>query len=129
MWKQKTIITSLILLAAVLGIGLFLWQVQRTVGVQSRIEIPGSLAEQQAALVQQVRAGGGDLAAEMAKFQVEHAAELAAAEAAAAAQRDVPSVEREALRERAGKRVERIREIQAELKAGKDPAEIVPPVE
>ena len=113
-----------ILIAAILGLALLLWTQKR-----SALDQSPSLAEQQSALVQQTQASGGDLGAAMTKFQVEHAAELAAQDAAEAGRMDVPSAEREALRERAGTRVQRIREIQAELKAGKDPAEIVPPLE
>jgi hypothetical protein len=40
---------------------------------------------------------------------------------------DAPSVERKLMRERAGDRMQRIHEVQAELKDGKDPSEIVPP--
>ncbi len=119
--------TILIFLAASLVVDFFLRQ--RAVVDQPRVEVKSALAEQQAALVQQTQTSGGDLGAAMTKFQAEHAAELAAQAAAEAGRMDVPSVEREALRERAGKRVQRIREIQAELKAGKDPADIVPPAE
>jgi hypothetical protein len=77
--------------------------------------------------VKATRASGGDVAASLAKFRTEHAAGLAAQESSEAERMDVPSAERELMRKKAGDRVQRIHEIQAELKAGKDPSEIVPP--
>jgi U3 small nucleolar ribonucleoprotein component len=88
-----------------------------------------TLEQQQAELMKSTRAAGGDVAAAMAQFRTDHAAEIAQQEAAEANLINMPSYERDQMRLKASQRVQRIREIQAELKAGKDPSEIVPPAE
>jgi hypothetical protein len=78
-------------------------------------------------LVKATRAAGGDAATALVNFRKHHAAELSAQESSEADRMDARSAERELMRQRAGDRTQRIHEIQAELKAGKDPSEIVPP--
>ena len=77
--------------------------------------------------MQATQAAGGDVPAALAKFRTDHAAELAAREAAEANQVNLQSYERDHMRRKAADRVNRIHEIQQELKAGKSPSEIVPP--
>ena len=122
-------LTLLAILAAGLGVGAFLLQQKWQQPEQPRVELKVSLEDQQTAVVQATQAAGGDLPAALAKFRTDHAAELAAREAAEANQVNLQSYERDHLRQKTADRVTRIHKIQQELKAGKSPSEIVPPRE
>ena len=121
--KVRFIFYTVLALAA--GAGIYL--LQERGNNQPRVEIKPSLATQQEELVKATRASGGDVAAALAKFRKDHADELRARAEAEANQGEPHSYERDQLRAKAQARLQRIREIQEEIRSGKDPSQIVPP--